>query len=450
MPVENEYKRRRLESDGANTEYDFYFKITDESEVKVSSVVRATGVVDEVLVLNTDYTVEISTTTEGGTVTLTTPLANTYDVLLESNMANTQTLRAGGLGVFNPAQIVAALDRTVRLIQQVVEKTARTLSIPETAEGGDFSLEIPVPEANKILGWDSDGTGLENKVAIDEDAVSACAASKAAAEVAQGLAEDARDVAIIAQGLAEDAAAAAEAVAEVEIASQAEAEAGSDNSKLMTPLRTKQAIDEFSLPLSYLDTDDELTADSDVKVPSQQAVKAYIDNMVGEVVSNAAWSLVQSGTISAQNFTITQDMAQGDVYRVFLDLSNFNPSQYSYMRVNGSSSTYRCRVSASYSAGDSSSISSSPVSPNAFQRTSVPFNMNALGPSPGMIQMVFTSYASSVMIRYDGSAYYALNDWLGEISGIVYFGALVASLNFYSQSGATYTGRFYVYKLNKA
>jgi len=242
MPVENEYERIRLESDGANTEYDFDFKITDESEVKVSSVVRATGVVDEVLVLNTDYTVEISTTTEGGTVTLTTPLANTYDVLLESDMANTQTLRAGGLGVFNPAQIVAALDRTVRLIQQVVEKTARTLRLPDTTEIGGYSLEIPTPEANKLIGWNSDGDALENKVAVDADVASSCASSKTAAQTAQGLAEDARDAAIVAQGLAEEAAEAAELIADLEVASEAEAEAGVDNSKMMTPLRTAQAI----------------------------------------------------------------------------------------------------------------------------------------------------------------------------------------------------------------
>ena len=33
------------------------------------------------------------------------------------------------------------------------------------------------------------------------------------------------------------------------------------------------------IPLSYLDTDDTLSADSDTKVPSQQAVKAYIDDL---------------------------------------------------------------------------------------------------------------------------------------------------------------------------
>lgn len=37
------------------------------------------------------------------------------------------------------------------------------------------------------------------------------------------------------------------------------------------------------LPLSYLDTDDTLAADSDTKVASQQAVKAYIDNSISTV-----------------------------------------------------------------------------------------------------------------------------------------------------------------------
>jgi hypothetical protein len=39
------------------------------------------------------------------------------------------------------------------------------------------------------------------------------------------------------------------------------------------------------IPLSYLDTDDELTADSDSKVPSQKAVKAYADALVLSVGS---------------------------------------------------------------------------------------------------------------------------------------------------------------------
>jgi hypothetical protein len=33
------------------------------------------------------------------------------------------------------------------------------------------------------------------------------------------------------------------------------------------------------MPLSYLDIDNTLAANSDVKVPSQKAIKYYVDNM---------------------------------------------------------------------------------------------------------------------------------------------------------------------------
>ena len=36
-----------------------------------------------------------------------------------------------------------------------------------------------------------------------------------------------------------------------------------------------------NIPLSYLDTDEDLTADSDLKIPSQKAIKAYVDATAG-------------------------------------------------------------------------------------------------------------------------------------------------------------------------
>jgi hypothetical protein len=54
------------------------------------------------------------------------------------------------------------------------------------------------------------------------------------------------------------------------------------------------------MPLSYLDTDDTLSADSDTKVPSQQAVKAYVDGQVGGSAVVAGNEVI---TLSAQNIT---------------------------------------------------------------------------------------------------------------------------------------------------
>ena len=36
-----------------------------------------------------------------------------------------------------------------------------------------------------------------------------------------------------------------------------------------------------NIPFSYLDTDEDLTADSDLKIPSQKAIKAYVDTHSG-------------------------------------------------------------------------------------------------------------------------------------------------------------------------
>jgi hypothetical protein len=61
------------------------------------------------------------------------------------------------------------------------------------------------------------------------------------------------------------------------MASQEEAEAGTNQTKLMNPLRTKQSVD------SRIDTDGALTANSDAKVPSQKAVKTYVDTEIASI-----------------------------------------------------------------------------------------------------------------------------------------------------------------------
>jgi len=71
------------------------------------------------------------------------------------------------------------------------------------------------------------------------------------------------------------------------------------------------------MPLSYLDTDEDLTADSDSKVPSQQAVKAYVDNNAGGVAGTEAFSAynVQQATttgylnLSSEHFDIGNNFA---------------------------------------------------------------------------------------------------------------------------------------------
>lgn len=55
-----------------------------------------------------------------------------------------------------------------------------------------------------------------------------------------------------------------------------------------TKVPSQQAVKEYAIPLSAIDTDEALTANSDSKVPSQQAVKAAIENAEFAGVPDAA------------------------------------------------------------------------------------------------------------------------------------------------------------------
>lgn len=161
MPIDNTYSPVRLEANGVLTDFDFDFKIYQNTDVKVSTVVRATDVAT-LKTLGVDYTVTINPVTEGGTIVFTSPPASTLDVLMESNLANTQGVNLSPRGTLKQDQVVQALDRNCRLIQQVYERTERSLIIPTEYELTD--LEIPVPLADALIGWNSAGTSFENKV----------------------------------------------------------------------------------------------------------------------------------------------------------------------------------------------------------------------------------------------------------------------------------------------
>jgi hypothetical protein len=79
-----------------------------------------------------------------------------------------------------------------------------------------------------------------------------------------------------------------------ELATQAETNAGTDDARIVTPLKFQTRLAAYALPASYLDTDVALAANSDTKVPSQKAAKTYIDGIIA--AANAA---VYKGVIDA-------------------------------------------------------------------------------------------------------------------------------------------------------
>lgn len=66
----------------------------------------------------------------------------------------------------------------------------------------------------------------------------------------------------------------------VERATQAETTTGTDDVRYVSPLKLQQKLSSWAVPLTYLDADSTLSANSDNKVATQKAVKAYADSIL--------------------------------------------------------------------------------------------------------------------------------------------------------------------------
>lgn len=97
----------------------------------------------------------------------------------------------------------------------------------------------------------------------------------------------------------------------VSIATQAEVNTGTDALKVVTPVTMQTRMAAFALPLSYLDTDTALAANSNAKVPSQAAVKAYADARIA-----AADAFVAKGVLDCSTNPNYPAANSGDTYRV--------------------------------------------------------------------------------------------------------------------------------------
>jgi len=196
MSVTETYEPVLLETDGIKTDFDFDFSVFEDTDVVVALVDPDT-LVATAQTLRVDYTVTLNTSTVGGTVVFGTAPADGQLVSIRRDIPTTQGTDIPSGGLFRESQIENALDKMVLLIQQLEEQIARALLQNPYQETS--SLELPAPEAGTVLGWNDAEDAFENKTLAD--------------------------------------------LAAVALASQAQAEAGVNNTVYMSALRTKQAID---------------------------------------------------------------------------------------------------------------------------------------------------------------------------------------------------------------
>jgi hypothetical protein len=155
--------------DGVTVLLPFTFKVFARSDVLV---VRADpqGVESELL-LDGDYTVTLNLNQDsdpGGTVTLVVALEDGYTAALGSKVPETQGAVFTDQGGFFPRILNDSLDRLTILVQQLLERLNRTLYLPLSTPTG-VSTQLPRPQGNKYLQWNSEGTQLVNATGLSVD-----------------------------------------------------------------------------------------------------------------------------------------------------------------------------------------------------------------------------------------------------------------------------------------
>ena len=145
--------------DGITQTFSFPFKIFNKTDLQVY-LINTTGTVFGPLTLNSDYTVTISPTTEGGTVTFTTAPTVNWLTFIKRVEPLTQSLAIATEGPLPSKQIENQLDLQMMVDIQLNEAIARAIKFPPTSQLTNYNF--PNPVANLAVGWDPTGTYLTN------------------------------------------------------------------------------------------------------------------------------------------------------------------------------------------------------------------------------------------------------------------------------------------------
>lgn len=175
MTVPSEVSKMLYEGNGATSVFPYTFRVLDASHLLVTEA-DANGN-ESTLQIGTDYAVSGVTSYSGGNVTLTAPLADGHRLAIRRVLPVTQPVDFRNGGQFFAETHEDAFDRLTMIAQQVNETVERSIRLAETVpdEVAD-GIQLPAGSPNKYIGWNFDGTKLENKT-LEQIAVDSITAS---------------------------------------------------------------------------------------------------------------------------------------------------------------------------------------------------------------------------------------------------------------------------------
>lgn len=158
MTVETTDTFVRAPGNGVATVFNFPFRVFDATDLVVRDITDALPTADPVtLTYQLDYQVVLSATEEGGTVTLTTPLASGHTLDIRSLIPLLQETSVRNQGRFQPEIHENAFDRTVRMIQDLERQIKQAFRFPDYVDT-DAGITSLTPWLSKFVYIGPDGT----------------------------------------------------------------------------------------------------------------------------------------------------------------------------------------------------------------------------------------------------------------------------------------------------
>ena len=145
--------------DGVSTTFPFSFKVYLASDLVVQTLLIATGAVTT-LTLGVNYTVSLTGAAPStGNVILGVALPITKKLIITRTLPLTQLIVLSDNEGTPAATFEEGYDRLTMIAQQLQEQLARAIIQDPTQS---VSLIFPGPSSGKLIGWNSDATGLTN------------------------------------------------------------------------------------------------------------------------------------------------------------------------------------------------------------------------------------------------------------------------------------------------
>lgn len=163
MTISSTTRKVQFTGTGAVFTYAFTFKAFDEGDLLVVLLDTVTGL-ETTQVITTNYSVSLNddqNNNPGGTITMAVAPASDETLTITTDIDYLQPMDLTNQGGFYPSVITDSADRQVIQIQQLQEKSTRSLVLPLSVDTSVDS-ELPQPEAESLLRWNSAGTAIEN------------------------------------------------------------------------------------------------------------------------------------------------------------------------------------------------------------------------------------------------------------------------------------------------